>query len=117
VKLSQVETEALRSLRTRLNKAPTSDAASATLGRVFFQVLARSELEPQGEAAAVFPALRDLLDGVGRADMGGLRRCLATLHPRLGAPAEWRKLQGAGVPQAVISRRLQLAGREPDPQA
>ena len=121
--LSQVETEALRTLRTRLNKPATSDAASATLGRAFFQVLARSELEPGADPAglAVIQATLGrapsaLLDAVRGAGMANLRLLLAVLHRRLEASAaDWRALQAAGVPQAVISRRLQLAGRETDP--
>ena len=121
--LSQVETEALRSLRTRLNKPATSDAASATLGRAFFQVLARSELEPAADPAglAVIQATLGrapsaILDAVRHAGMTNLRLILAVLHHRLTtSPADWRALQAAGVPQAVISRRLQLARREPDP--
>ncbi len=116
--LSQVETEALRQLRTRLNKPPVSDAASATLGRAFFQVVARSELEPQGAAPqGPAPDPAALLAAIGSADMAGLRRLLPALQARLAEPASWRKLQAAGAPQAVISRRLQLAGREPDPNS
>ena len=123
--LSQVETEALRTFRTRLNKPATSDAASATLGRAFFQVLARSELEPGADPAglAVVEATLGrapsaLLDAVRGAGMANLRLLLAVLHKRLAASAaDWRALQAAGVPQAVISRRLQLAGREHDPSA
>ena len=121
--LSQVETEALRSLRTRLNKASTSDAASATLGRAFFQVIARSDLEPVADPAGLNVieatlgrAPSTLLDAISGAGMANLRLLLAVLHKRLTASAaDWRALQAAGVPQAVISRRLQLAGREPDP--
>ncbi|MBE7219374.1 MAG: hypothetical protein INR64_12945, partial [Caulobacteraceae bacterium] len=51
--LSQVETEALRSLRTRLNKPPVSDAASATLGRVFLQVMARNGVEASADVAGL----------------------------------------------------------------
>ena len=123
--LSQVETEALRSLRTRLNRPATSDAASATLGRAFFQVLARSDLEPAGDPAglAVVEATLGraptaILDAAHGAGMANLRLLLAVLRRRLDASApDWRALQSAGVPQAVISRRLQLAGREPDPKA
>jgi hypothetical protein len=118
--LSQVETEALRALRTRLNKAPTSDAASATLGRAFFQVVARSDLAPTGDGAALDARLgkgaAGLLAAIAPADMAGLNALLAVLQRRLSASAsDWRALQAAGVPQAVISRRLQLAGRESDP--
>ena len=121
--LSQVEVEALRTLRTRLNRPAVSDAASATLGRAFFQVVARSDLEPVADPAGVTVieatlgrASSPLIDAVGGAGMANLRLLLAVLHKRLTtSPADWRALQAAGAPQAVISRRLQLAGREPDP--
>ncbi len=123
--LSQVETEALRSLRTRLHKPPVSDAASATLGRAFLQVIARAGLEPRADPATLAAlegqlgkAPAALLATIGPADMAGLCRLLAVLQARLAASAsDWRALQAAGVPQAVISRRLQLAGREPDQSA
>ena len=119
--LSQVEVEALRTLRTRLNKPAVSEAASATLGRAFFQVIARSDLEraadPAGLAvieATLGRAPSAILETVRGAGMANLRLILAVLHKRLTAsPADWRALQTAGAPQAVISRRLQLAGREP----
>ena len=121
--LSQVEVEALRSLRTRLNKPAVSDAASATLGRAFFQVIARFDLEPaaDGSGVAVMEATLGkappaLIEAVRGAGMANLRVLLAMLHKRLiQSPGDWRALQSAGAPQAVISRRLQLAGREPDP--
>ena len=123
--LSQVEVEALRTLRTRLNKPAISGAASTTLGRAFFQVIARSGLEPAAEPAglAVIEATlgrapSNLIDAARGAGMANLRLLLAVLHKRLAAsPTDWRALQTAGAPQAVISRRLQLAGREPDPSA
>ena len=122
--LSDVEVEALRALRTRLNKPAVSDAASATLGRAFFQVLARADLALSAESAglavvettlgrtpsAVVEAVR------AAAGLANLNLLLAVLHRRLAVPAEWRALQVAGAPQAVISRRLQLAGREPSPE-
>ena len=121
--LSDVEVEALRALRTRLNKPAVSDAASATLGRAFFQVIARSDLAPAADVAGVSvmeatlgrapaAATRAIRAAAGLANLNLL---LAVLHRRLAAPAEWRALQLAGAPQAVISRRLQLAGREPAP--
>ena len=121
--LSQVEVEALRTLRTRLNKPAVSDAASATLGRAFFQVIARSDLEPTADPAGLSVIEATLgrapsatVDAVRHAGMANLRLILAVLHRRLTiSPADWRALQAAGTPQAVISRRLQLAGREPDP--
>ena len=123
--LSQVEVEALRTLRTRLNRPAVSDAASATLGRAFFQVIARSDLEPTAGPAdlAVIEATLGrapsaIAGAVRGAGMANLRLLLAVLHRRFtSSPADWRALQVAGAPQAVISRRLQLAGREPDPSA
>ena len=118
-----MEVEALRALRTRLNARAVSDAASAVLGRAFFEVIARSELQPAADPAGltVIEATLGrspsaLLDAVQGAGMSNLRLLLAVLRKRLTTNAsDWRALQAAGVPQAVISRRLQLAGREPDP--
>ncbi len=124
--LSQVEVEALRTLRTRLNKPATSDAASATLGRVFLAVMARNGVEPAADPAglALLEATlgrepRTLTAAVrGAAGMANLRLLTALLARRLAAStADWRALQTASAPQAAISRRLQLAGREPDPHA
>ena len=124
--LSPVETEALRQLRTRLNKPAVSDAASATLGRVFLQVLARNGVEPAADAAGLqrLEATlgrepRALVDAIrAAAGIADLRLLAAILARRLSAsPADWRALQIVGAPQAAISRRLQLAGREPDAQA
>ncbi len=120
--LSQVEVEALRTFRTRLNKPAVSDAASATLGRAFFQVMARSELEPAADPAGLAViettlgrAPSAMLQAIRGAGMANLRLLLAVMHKRLLTSAsDWRALQTAGAPQAVISRRLQLAGREPD---
>ena len=121
--LSQVETEALRQLRTRLNKPAVSDAASVTLGRAFFQVIARADLVPAADPAGL-PVIEATLGRApsaavaairAAAGMANLNLLLAVLHKRLDAPADWRALQVAGAPQAVISRRLQLAGREPAP--
>lgn len=122
--LSQVEVEALRALRTRLNKPAVSDAASATLGRAFFQVVARSDLAPAADPAGLAVveaslgrAPSTLVEAVrAAAGMANLNLLLAVLHRRLADPAGWRALQAAGAPQAVISRRLQLAGREPAPE-
>lgn len=123
--LSQVEVEALRTLRTRLNKPAVSEAASATLGRAFFQVIARADLEPSADPAGLSVVEATLgrspsalISAVRGAGMANLRLLLAVLHKRLtSSPADWRALQAAGAPQAVISRRLQLAAREPDPNA
>ncbi len=118
--LSAVETEALRQLRTRLAKAPASDAAAATLGRTFLQIAARNGFGPQADAAGLavvqatlgpdLKGLREALDGAGLPTLG---LYAAVLQARgEGSAPEWRRLLAAGLPQALISRRLQLAGRE-----
>jgi len=117
LKLSNVEVESLRQMRTRLNKAPTSDAASATLGRAFFQVIARSDVAPNATLDKSAESAAQLIEAARLADLTGLSAVMNVLQVRLANPAGWRALQAAGVPQAVISRRLQLAGREPSPEA
>ena len=118
--LSAVETEALRQMRTRLAKAPASDAAAATLGRAFLQVAARSgfgaQADPAGLAvvqATLGPDLRGLVEALDGAGLPTLGLYSAVLQARGEAsPAEWRRMLAAGLPQALIGRRLQLAGRE-----
>jgi hypothetical protein len=116
LKLSNVEVESLRQMRTRLNKAAVSDAASATLGRAFFQVIARVGVAPIAVLDKSADSAAQLLAAVRLATLAELNAAMNVLQVRLANPAGWRALQTAGVPQAVISRRLQLAGREPSPE-
>lgn len=113
LKLSNVEVESLRQMRTRLNKPATSDAASATLGRAFFQVVARVGVAPTAPLDKSSDSAAQLIAAAAHAGLAELGDVMNVLHVRLANPAGWRALQTAGVPQAVISRRLQLAGREP----
>lgn len=123
--LSAVEVEALRQMRTRLNKPAVSDAASAALGRACLAVLARNAVEAAADPAglAVVEATlgrgpQGVLAAAPGASLANLRLLAAVLARRLAAsPADWRAHQAAGAPQAIIGRRLQLAGREPDPSA
>ena len=118
--LSAVETESLRQMRTRLAKAPASDAAAATLGRTFLQVAGRSGFGAQADAAGLAvvqatlgPDLRGLHEALESAGLVTLGLYSAVLRARGEASApEWRRMIAAGLPQALISRRLQLAGRE-----
>lgn len=113
--LSAVEAEALRQVRTRLNKPATSDAARQVLGKVFLDTVFRVDIQPI-ESPAGSPALSPAAMALAAdaADMGGLRLLtgrLAALRATNGSA--WNKALEAGAPQAVISRRLALAGREP----
>ena len=117
LKLSNVEVESLRQMRTRLNRPAVSDAASATLGRAFFQIVARVGVAPNATLEKSADSAAQLLDGARLATLAGLGEVMSVLQVRLANPPGWRALQLQGVPQAVISRRLQLAGREPSPEA
>ena len=109
--LSAVETEALRDYRSRVGRLPPSDPAMAVVARGYFTVLARVRLAPAGEARKLTP--EQVIAEAASADVAGLNSLLASLQALLqGPPAGWRKAVQAGAPQAVISRRLALAGRE-----
>lgn len=118
--LSAVEVEALRQMRTRLAKAPASDAAAAVLGRTFLQVASRSGFGPRADPAGfavvqatLGPDLAGLREALNGAALSTLALYSAVLEARGAAsPAEWRRLLAAGLPQALVGRRLQLAGRE-----
>ena len=111
--LSAVEVESLRQLRTRLNKPAASDAAAATLGRATLQVLTRVGLEP-AVAAEGHASPEAFIAALAEADLRELRTFVGELSRRIvsAKPGEWRAWVTAGAPQAVIGRRLQLAGRE-----
>lgn len=112
--LTAVETELLRDLRSRLGR-PASDKAAAVLLNALFQTAPRVDIAPApGEAAMETSdpdAFKLAVAGVG---MAGLRAAVAglrLLHAK-GAAASLKALAD-GLPQAVISRRLALGGREP----
>ena len=116
LKLTDVEAESLRQMRTRLNKPAVSDAASATLGRAFFQIVDRVGVRPNAKLDKASEGADQLNAAIRTADITRLAGVMNVLQLRLGNPPGWRALQTASVPQAVISRRLQLAGREPSPE-
>ncbi|HZG09903.1 MAG TPA: hypothetical protein VEZ70_13075 [Allosphingosinicella sp.] len=109
--LSALETEALRDYRSRVGRLPPSDAAMAVVARGYFTVIDRVGLAPAGEGRNLTP--EQIVAEAASADVAGLNSLLASLQALLqGPPAGWRKAVQAGAPQAVISRRLALAGRE-----
>ena len=113
--LSAVETESLRALRARLAKPAASEAGKAVLGKVWLETIARVGLTiAEPSAGETPPAVAALAAAADAADMGELRLIvgrLAVLRAKGGAG--WAKALEARAPQAVISRRLALAGREP----
>ena len=112
--LSAVEAESLRQLRTRLNKPATSDAARLVLGKVWLETIARVGITPAEPAGAQPTVPQALIEAAHAADMGGLRLLTGRLAAiRTGDPKAWGQSLAAGAPQAIVSRRLALAGREP----
>ncbi|MDP3660180.1 hypothetical protein [Phenylobacterium sp.] len=112
--LSATETEAVRDMRSRLNRRAISDAAQLSLGTAFLQTCARIDI------AASEPLPVETLSGAAvvkvaaAADLATLARLVATLRDaKAEQPKTWPALVAAGAPQAILSRRLALAGREP----
>jgi hypothetical protein len=111
--LSALETESLRAMRSRIGRLPPGDAALGVVGRACLEVLARAGLTPAGEGPSLTPAA--IAAEAASADMAGLSRLLASLRTILqGPPAGWRAAVQAGAPQAILTRRLVLGGRERD---
>ena len=109
--LSAVETEQLRAMRSRIGRLPPGDAALGVVGRAYFEVLARVGLTPLDGGPAMAPA--EIAAAAADTDVEGLRRLLGSLRGVLqGPPAGWRAAIAAGAPQAVLTRRLVLGGRE-----
>ena len=92
--LSNIETEQLRDIRSRLNRVPKGslgDKSVGPLSKGFFDVCARTF----GDAPE------------------DLRREVAELQALKAAdPAAFRKAFDAGVLQALVTRRLVIGGRE-----
>src|SRR5690606_24043703 len=93
---SNIETEQLRDIRSRLNRVPKGslgDKSVGPLSKGFFDVCARTFAE--------VPALAGL-----RAEVGDL------LALKAADPVAYRKAFDAGALQAIVTRRLVLGGRE-----
>ncbi len=111
--LTSVETEMVRDMRSRLNRRAISDAAALSLGGAFLQVCVRVDIEPQATHPVDDTAPHAIARAAEGADMALLRRLVfALVAARQDAPKSWNTIVVAGAPQAVLSRRLVLAGRE-----
>jgi hypothetical protein len=115
--LSAVEAEQLRDLRSRLNRLPPNPALAARsigpLSRGFFELCMRIGFVGAAglSIADSAKALASQAEQAGPCELRALVGSLEQLH-RTGAP-RWSEIVTGGVLQAVISRRLALAGREP----
>lgn len=111
--LSAVETELLRDLRSRLNRMPPGKDARGVLAGAFFKACARVGLEPREDAPSD-PVTGQLIANVAtRADLDALRGLVSVLAAvRRAHPDAFMALFVGGAGQAVLTRRLVLAGRE-----
>jgi hypothetical protein len=109
--LTPVEVEMARDMRSRLNRRAISDAAALSLGTAFFQVCARVEIAPEPSSVGADPhAIARAAEG---ADMKTLRALAFALYTaKQQNPRTWNAIVAAGAPQAILSRRLVLAGKE-----
>ncbi|MDP1738986.1 MAG: hypothetical protein Q8L23_16280 [Caulobacter sp.] len=111
--LSPVETEMLRDIRSRLNRRAVSDAALFSLGSAFLAACARADIPPTTAVPAKVLSGPLVVKIAATADIPTLSRLAATLaEHRTLDPKCWPGLVAAGAPQAILSRRLALGGRE-----
>jgi hypothetical protein len=112
--LTATETELLRDLRSRQGR-PSGDKAAAVLLNALFQTAPRVDIGPApGDPVLDAADAAAFKQAVASATMAGLRQAVAGLklvHAK--GPAASLKALADGLPQAVISRRLALGGREP----
>jgi hypothetical protein len=111
--LGPIETEMLRDIRSRLNRRAVSDAALFALGAAFLTACGRADIPPTTSVPAKTLSGPLVVKIAGTADLATLSRLVATLaEHRTLDPKCWPGLVAAGAPQAILSRRLALAGRE-----
>lgn len=112
--LGSIETEMLRDIRSRLNRRAVSDAALFSLGSAFLTACTRADIAPTTAVPAKVLSGPLVVKTAATADLATLARLVATLaEHRTLDPKCWPGLVAAGAPQAILSRRLALAGREP----
>lgn len=112
--LSPTETELLRDIRSRLNRKAVSEQALYALGSAFVTACERVDMPPSEPIPVEQISAPAFVKAAQAADLKTLQRLVATLRDyRVKHPKQWPALVAGGVPQAVLSRRLALGGREP----
>lgn len=113
LKLSASETEQVRDIRSRLSRKGVGDAALSVLGTAFFQTCVRVDIGASTPIPVENLSAPLVIKAAATADMKTLARLVATLQDyKAKHPKHWPALVAGGVPQAILSRRLALAGRE-----
>lgn len=116
--LSATETELLRDIRSRLNRKGVSEQALFALGSAFVTACERVDMPPTDPIPVEQISAPAFVKAANGADLRTLQRLIATLRDyRIKHPKKWPALVAGGAPQAVLSRRLALGGREPAVEA
>ena len=115
--LTAVEVEQLRDLRARLYRiepGPLGERSVGPLTKGFFDVCARVGLGRHLDGMAFDAAAKaGLPDAAKDADLEALRRMVSNLYVvRETAGGAWRGWLNTGILQAILTRRLVLAGKE-----
>ena len=111
--LTPVEVEMARDIRSRLNRRAISDAAALSLGTAFFQVCARLDIAPEQSPQLSDATPHAIARAAEGADMALLRKlAFALFTAKTQTPKDWNRIVASGAPQAILSRRLVLAGKE-----
>lgn len=111
--LTSVELEQVRDMRSRLNRVPKGtlgDKSVGPLSKGFFDVCANAGLEPLAGAPM---SVADLAQAASEGDMAALRKAVGGMAALKQTNAKaWRTIFDLGLMQAILTRRLVLAGRE-----
>ena len=116
--LSAVETEQVRDIRARLGrvpKGPMGDKSVGPLSKGFFDVCARVGIGagPERPEGLDMPHPSLMAETIREAGIDQLQNAVTDLHTiRKLSPTAWRVWFDHGVPQAILTRRLVLGGRE-----
>ncbi len=115
--MTAVEVEQVRDLRARLNRiepGPMGERSVGPLTKGFFDVCARVGLQRHADAKGFDASARAGLPDLAKdADMTGLIGLVSGLFVvREASGGAWRGWMNTGVLQAILTRRLVLAGKE-----
>ena len=101
-----------RDMKARLSRRAISDAAPLSPATAFFQVCTRCDIAPEQSAPLADASSAAIVRAAEDADMAMLRRlAFALFTAKTDNPKSWPAIVAAGAPQAILHRRLVLAGK------